>query len=45
MATGLIAPAAALLPYHDRGPGQMACLSFQDEALHHYARSPGSSFD
>ena len=31
--------------HHNRGTERMACLIFQDEALHYYTRTPGFSFD
>jgi gentisate 1,2-dioxygenase len=39
-----ITPGASLHSHHNRGPGRMACLIFQDEALHYYTRTPGFSF-
>lgn len=39
-----ITPPAALHSHHNRGPKRMACVIFQDEALHYYTRTPGFSF-
>jgi gentisate 1,2-dioxygenase len=40
-----ITPGASMHSHHNRGTGRMACLIFQDEALHYYTRTPGFSFD
>ncbi|MDP6951643.1 MAG: cupin domain-containing protein [Alphaproteobacteria bacterium] len=40
-----VTPGASLHSHHNRGPERMACLIFQDEALHYYTRTPGFSFD
>ncbi len=40
-----ITPATCMHSHHNRGSERMACLIFQDEALHYYTRTPGFSFD
>ena len=40
-----ITPATSMHSHHNRGSERMACLIFQDEALHYYTRTPGFSFD